>query len=49
LEERCTQGNPKKRSQLEDISVDEEIILKRIFKKGNRGMGWINLAQDRNR
>jgi len=46
LEEWRTQGNLKKRNQLEDISVDEEIILKRIFKKGNGGLGWINMAQD---
>jgi hypothetical protein len=34
---------------LEDPGVDRRIILKRIFKKWNRGMDWIDRAQDRDR
>jgi hypothetical protein len=34
---------------LEDPGVDRRIILKWIFEKQNRGMDWIDLAQDRER
>jgi hypothetical protein len=34
---------------LEDPGVDGRIILKCIFKKWDRGMDWINMAQDRDR
>jgi hypothetical protein len=34
---------------LGDPGVDGRIMLKWIFKKWNRGMNWIELAQDRNR
>jgi hypothetical protein len=34
---------------LEDSGVDRRIILKRIFKKWNRGKYWIDRAQDRDR
>jgi hypothetical protein len=34
---------------LEDPGVDGRIILKRIFKKWDRGMDWIDMAQDRDR
>jgi hypothetical protein len=34
---------------LEDPGVDGRIILKRIFERLDGGMGWINLAQDRDR
>jgi hypothetical protein len=34
---------------LGDPGVDGRIILKCIFKTWDRGMGWIELAQDRDR
>jgi hypothetical protein len=34
---------------LEDPGVDGRIILKWIFERLVGGMGWINLAQDRDR
>jgi hypothetical protein len=34
---------------LGDPGVHGRIILKRIFKKWDRGMDWIELAQDRQR
>jgi len=41
-------GFPTK-TQLEDPCIDGRIILKSIFKKWNGGMGWVDLAQDRDR
>jgi hypothetical protein len=34
---------------LENLSVDGRIIVKRIFKKWNRVMDWIDVAQSRDR
>ena len=34
---------------LEDPGVERRIILKRIFKKGNRDIDWIDRAQDTDR
>jgi hypothetical protein len=34
---------------LEDPSVDGRIILKWIFEKGDGGVDWIDLAEDRDR
>jgi len=34
---------------LEDPGLDRKIILKRIFKKWNGGMGWIDLENNRDR
>jgi hypothetical protein len=37
------------RDHLQDLGVDGRIILKWIFKKWDRGMDWIDMAQDRDR
>ena len=42
-------GNLREREQLEDPGVDGRIILRRIFRKLDGGMDWIDLAQDRDR
>jgi hypothetical protein len=42
-------GNLRERSHLEDAGVDEHIMLTWIFRKWDGGMGWIDLAQDRDR
>jgi hypothetical protein len=34
---------------LEDLGIDVRIILKWGLKKWDRGMNWIDLAQDRDR
>jgi uncharacterized protein (UPF0128 family) len=34
---------------LEEMRVDGRIILKRILKKWNGGMEWVDLVQDRGR
>jgi hypothetical protein len=34
---------------LEDSGVDGKIILRRIFRKWDGGMNWIDLALDRDR
>jgi hypothetical protein len=34
---------------LEDLGVDRRIILRRILRKRDGGMDWIDLAQDRDR
>ena len=50
-DERCTQsvgGKPDERSHLEDLGVNGK-ILKLIFSQRNRGMGWIDLAQNTDR
>jgi hypothetical protein len=39
--------DPREGDHLGDLDVDGRIILKRIFKKWNGGMDWIELAQDR--
>ena len=40
-------GKLRERGHLEDQGVDRRIILKRMFKRWNRGMYWIDMAQDR--
>jgi hypothetical protein len=42
-------GNLRKREHLEDPGVNGRKILRRIFRKLVGGMGWIDLAQDRDR
>jgi hypothetical protein len=39
--------NLKERDHLKDPGVDEMIILRWIFRKWDRGMDWVDLAQDR--
>jgi hypothetical protein len=39
----------RERGHFEDLGTDRRIILKWIFKKGEGGMDWIDLAQDRDR
>jgi hypothetical protein len=46
---RALVGEPEGRNRLEDPGVDGKIILKWIFERLGGGVGWINLAQDRNR
>jgi hypothetical protein len=53
-EERCIEffgwGNLRERGHLGNPGIDGRIILKCIFKKWYGGvMGWIDLAQDRDR
>ena len=38
-------GDLREGDNLEDLSVDWRMILKRIFKMWNEGMEWIDLAQ----
>jgi hypothetical protein len=40
-------GNLREIGLLEDQVANGRIILRRIFRKWNGGMGWINMAQDR--
>jgi hypothetical protein len=40
-------GDFSEREHLEDVGVDGRIILKRIFRKWDRNMDWIDLVQDR--
>ena len=42
-------GSLRKRDNLEDLSVDKRVILKRILEKWDGGMEWRDLAQDRDR
>jgi hypothetical protein len=42
-------GDPREGDHLGGPGVDGRIILKRIFKKWDGGMNWIELAQDRGR
>jgi hypothetical protein len=46
---RALVGKPEGRNHLEDPGVDERIILKWIFERLDGGIGWIDLAQDRDR
>jgi hypothetical protein len=39
----------KERDRLENLHLEERIILKWIFRMWDRGMEWIDLAQDRDR
>jgi hypothetical protein len=42
-------GDLREGNHLGDPGLDGRIILKRIFKKWDEGMDWIDLAQDRDR
>ena len=42
-------GKSEERNHIKDPGVDEMIILKCIFEKGNGGMDWIDMAQDSDR
>ena len=42
-------GNPRERDHVEDPSLDGRIILRRIFRKWDGSMDWIDLAQDEDR
>ena len=46
---RVSVRKPERRNHLEDPGVDGRIILKWIFEKWDRGMDWIDPAQDRKR
>ena len=47
--ERFWLGHRRVRGHLEDADVDGRVILRQIFRKWDRGMDWIDLAQDRDR
>ena len=50
-DDRCIQsfgGKPEERGHLEDLGVNGK-ILKLIFNRRNRDMGWIDLAQNKDR
>jgi hypothetical protein len=42
-------GNLREGDHLGDLGVDEKIILRWIFRKGDGGMDWSDLAPDRDR
>jgi len=42
-------GGVRERGHLEDLGIHGRLILKWIIKNWDRGMDWIDLAQDRNR
>ena len=42
-------GRPEGKRQLRKPGVNGSIILKWFFRKGDGGMDWIDLAQDRDR
>jgi hypothetical protein len=46
---RALVGKPEGRDHLEDPDLDGRVILRGIFRKCNGGMGWIDVAQDRDR
>jgi hypothetical protein len=43
----CWWENRRERDHLEDRGLDGRIILKLIFRKWDRDMDWINLAQNK--
>ena len=49
-EERCLEGfgggKLMERGHLEDLSVDERILLRWIFRNWDESVDWIDLAQD---
>ena len=42
-------GKPERRDYLGDPGIDGRIILRRIFKKWDGSMDWIDLVRDRNK
>jgi len=42
-------GKPEGKEPLKDPGIDGRIILRWIFRDGDRGMDWIDLAQDRDK
>ena len=42
-------GNLRERDHLDDPGGNGRIILRWIFRKGEGGMDWVELAQDRDR
>jgi hypothetical protein len=42
-------GSQREIDNLEDPGADGRVILRRIFRKWDGGMDWIDLAQDRDR
>jgi hypothetical protein len=42
-------GKPERRNHLKDLCVDGRIILKWSLGRVERGIDWIDLAQDRDR
>jgi hypothetical protein len=42
-------GIPGERDLLEYPGIDGRVILRRIFRKWDEGMNWIDPVQDRNR
>jgi hypothetical protein len=47
MHKRFKGGNFRERGHLENLGLDWRIILKWIFEKWDRGMYWIDMAQDR--
>jgi hypothetical protein len=47
--ERVLVVSPERNNHLEDLGVDGRIILKLILNKYDRGMDWIDLANDRDK